>query len=84
LRLTRPGGTLLYCVCSLQPEEGPERITAALARHVGLKRAHFDEAEVFGIRELLTPQGDLRTLPCHLTGEGGMDGFYAARMVKIA
>jgi 16S rRNA (cytosine967-C5)-methyltransferase len=82
LRLTRPGGTLLYCVCSLQPEEGPERIAAALARHADLKRAPLGESEVFGLRELLTPEGDLRTLPCHLAGEGGMDGFYAARLVK--
>ena len=84
LRLTRPGGTLLYCVCSLQPEEGPERIAAALARHEGLERAPLTESDVFGLRELLTPDGDLRTLPCHLAEEGGMDGFYAARLVKAA
>jgi 16S rRNA (cytosine967-C5)-methyltransferase len=84
LRLTRPGGTLLYCVCSLQPEEGPERITAALARHSDLKRAPLGEADVFGLRELLTPEGDVRTLPCHLAEEGGMDGFYAARLVKAS
>ncbi|GAB2177576.1 RsmB/NOP family class I SAM-dependent RNA methyltransferase [Dongia sp. agr-C8] len=84
LRLTRPGGTLLYCVCSLQPEEGPARIEAALARHGDLQRAPLSESEVFGLRELLTPLGDLRTLPCHLPSEGGMDGFYAARLVKIA
>jgi 16S rRNA (cytosine967-C5)-methyltransferase len=82
LRLTRSGGTLLYCVCSLQPEEGPERIAAALARHDGLQRAPLTEAEVFGLRDVLTPDGDLRTLPCHLAEEGGMDGFYAARLVK--
>jgi 16S rRNA (cytosine967-C5)-methyltransferase len=81
-RLTRPGGTLLYCVCSLQPQEGPERIAAALARHGDLKRAPLGAADVFGLRELLTPEGDLRTLPCHLAAEGGMDGFYAARLVK--
>jgi len=82
LRLTRPGGTVLYCVCSLQPEEGPERVAAALARHPDLRRAPLSEAEVFGLRELLTPEGDLRTLPCHLAEQGGMDGFYAARLVK--
>lgn len=82
LRLTRPGGTLLYCICSLQPEEGPERIASALARHEGLERASLTESDVFGLRELLTPEGDLRTLPCHLGAEGGMDGFYAVRLVK--
>ena len=82
VRLARPGGTLLYCVCSLQPEEGPERIAAALKRHAGLARAPLQETEVFGLSELLTADGDLRTLPCHLAGEGGMDGFFAARLVK--
>src|SRR4051812_9807379 len=84
LRLTRAGGTLLYCVCSLQPEEGPERIAAALARHETLKRAPLTEADVFGLNDVLTSDGDLRTLPCHLADEGGMDGFYAARLVKGA
>jgi 16S rRNA (cytosine967-C5)-methyltransferase len=84
LRLARPGGTLLYCVCSLQPEEGPERIAAALARHDSAKRAPLTEADMFGLHALLTPEGDLRTLPCHLADEGGMDGFYAARLVKAA
>jgi 16S rRNA (cytosine967-C5)-methyltransferase len=82
LRLARPGGTLLYCVCSLQPEEGPARIAAALARHGNLKRAPIGEGEVFGLGELLTAEGDVRTLPCHLAAEGGMDGFYAARLAK--
>jgi len=84
LRLTRPGGILLYCVCSLQPEEGPERIAAALARHRNLARQPIGPSEVFGLHELLTPEGDLRTLPCHLAEAGGMDGFYAARLVKAA
>jgi len=82
LRLARPGGTLLYCVCSLQPEEGPERIAAARVRHDDLVRQPLAEDDVFGLRELLTPEGDLRTLPCHLAAEGGMDGFYAARLLK--
>jgi len=82
LRLARPGGLVVYCVCSLQPEEGAARINAALARHPGVSRAPIGAAEVWGLRELLTPDGDLRTLPCHLAAEGGMDGFYAARLVK--
>jgi 16S rRNA (cytosine967-C5)-methyltransferase len=82
LRLVRPGGTVLYCVCSLQPEEGRARIDAALARHAGVARVAFEAGDVFGLRELLTPEGDLRTLPCHLAEKGGMDGFYAARLEK--
>ena len=37
-------------------------------------------SELFGHDEWLTPDGDLRTLPCHLGDKGGMDGFYAARL----
>ncbi|HEY4163393.1 MAG TPA: hypothetical protein VGM59_10050, partial [Dongiaceae bacterium] len=84
IRLTRPGGVILYCVCSLQLEEGPARIEAALARNAGTARQAFLEGEIFGLRELLTPEGDLRTLPCHLADRGGMDGFYAARLLKTA
>jgi len=82
LRRAKPGGTVLYCVCSLQPEEGRARIEAALKRHAGVACAPFETGDVFGLSELLTPEGDLRTLPCHLAEKGGMDGFYAARLVK--
>jgi 16S rRNA (cytosine967-C5)-methyltransferase len=36
--------------------------------------------EIAGCGEFLTMAGDLRTLPCHLAGLGGLDGFYAARL----
>jgi 16S rRNA (cytosine967-C5)-methyltransferase len=40
--------------------------------------------EVFGLRELISSEGDLRTLPCHLREQGGMDGFYAARFRRAS
>jgi len=76
-----PGGTLVYCVCSLQREEGPDRVAAALARHARLRRKAVGPGEIGGMSELVTAEGDLRTLPCHLAEQGGMDGFYAARLV---
>lgn len=75
-----PGGLLVYACCSLQPEEGPERIAALLARAPGLVRVPIDAAEVGGMAELIDASGDLRALPCHLPDSGGMDGFYAARL----
>jgi 16S rRNA (cytosine967-C5)-methyltransferase len=75
-----PSGTLVYCVCSLQPEEGPDRIAAVLTRHEKLTRRPVTTVEVGGLLELATESGDLRTLPCHLDADGGMDGFYAARL----
>ena len=76
------GGTILYCTCSLQPEEGPDRIAAALKRHPSLARQPIRAEELFGFKELVTPEGDLRSLPSHLPQLGGIDGFYAARLVK--
>jgi len=80
LALTKPGGVLVYCVCSLQPGEGPAVVEAALARHPGLVREPVSSDEVGDLADLITPDGDLRTLPCHLAEAGGMDGFYAARL----
>jgi 16S rRNA (cytosine967-C5)-methyltransferase len=81
VRLVRTGGTILYSTCSLQPEEGPDRIAAALKRHP-LARIPIRAEELFGFKELVTPDGDLRSLPSHLAQLGGIDGFYAARLVK--
>jgi 16S rRNA (cytosine967-C5)-methyltransferase len=85
--LTKPGGTIVYCTCSLEPEEGVEAINALLAREPGLQRRPIRAEEVGGLAELLTPAGDLRTLPCHLPDSdprmAGLDGFYAARLERL-
>ncbi len=75
-----PGGTLVYCACSLEPAEGPERVEALLARDRRLVRVAVEAHEVGGLAELVSKAGDVRTLPCHLAGLGGLDGFYAARL----
>jgi 16S rRNA (cytosine967-C5)-methyltransferase len=82
VRLARTGGIILYCTCSLQPEEGPERIAAALRRHASLARIPIRAEDLFGFKELVTADGDLRSLPSHLAQLGGIDGFYAARLIK--
>ena len=75
-----PGGRLVFCTCSLQPEEGPARIAALLAAGAPVEREPIAAAEVAGQSELITAEGDLRTLPCHWPQAGGLDGFYAARL----
>jgi 16S rRNA (cytosine967-C5)-methyltransferase len=84
--LLRPGGTLVYCTCSLEPEEGETAISTLLAAEPSLRRVPVDPGEVGGLAEIINPQGDLRTLPCHVPHSdprlGGLDGFYAARLVK--
>jgi 16S rRNA (cytosine967-C5)-methyltransferase len=82
VRLVRTGGTIVYSTCSLQPEEGPDRIASALKRHPSLARVPIRAEELFGFKELVTPDGDLRSLPSHLAQLGGIDGFYAARLMK--
>ena len=80
LDMAAPGGLLVYAVCSLQPEEGPERIAALLSGGARAERVPVEPGELDGLRELITAVGDLRTLPCHLAEAGGMDGFYACRL----
>lgn len=80
--MVRPGGLIVYCVCSLQPEEGAAVVDAAL-QTLPLRRRPLTAEAVGGLADLLTPAGDLRTLPCHLAGHGGMDGFYAARLERV-
>ena len=84
--LLKSGGRLVYCSCSLEPEEGEMQIEAFLRRHPQMKRAPVSAEELGNLTTCLTPQGDVRTLPCHLPAEdprqSGLDGFFAARMVK--
>jgi 16S rRNA (cytosine967-C5)-methyltransferase len=84
--LLKPGGTLIYCTCSLEPEEGDQAIAALLAAESSLQRRPIEAAEVAGLSEIITAAGDLRTLPCHLPRPdprlGGLDGFYIARLFK--
>ncbi|HET9904152.1 MAG TPA: transcription antitermination factor NusB [Xanthobacteraceae bacterium] len=86
--LTRPGGMLVYCTCSLEPEEGEQQVAALLARDPRVRRSPIAASEIAGLDALLTPEGDLRTLPCHLGCAqdprfGGLDGFYAARLQRL-
>jgi 16S rRNA (cytosine967-C5)-methyltransferase len=84
VRLTKPGGIIVYCTCSLEPEEGVDAVNAVLQGEPGLRRIPIAPDEVGGLSELLTADGDLRSLPCHLPDPepqmSGLDGFYAARL----
>jgi len=80
--LLKPGGVLVYCVCSLEKEEGEDVITRFLSNNPTLKRDPLKARELAGHSEWITKDGDLRTLPSHLAERGGMDGFFAARLIK--
>lgn len=78
--LLKPGGTLVYCVCSLQPEEGEIQAEAGLARHSDMARIAVAPEEIGGLSQAINRNGDLRTLPSMLAEKGGMDGFFACRL----
>ncbi len=81
----RPGGHLVYAVCSLEAEEGPDRIARLLAEDPALERfpvdaPALDRMALGPMAPALTAEGDVQTLPCHLAAQGGMDGFFIARI----
>ena len=86
VNLTRPGGTLVYCTCSIEPEEGEAQIAALLRRNPDVARSAIAADEVGGLGELLNAQGEMRSLPSHLPGPeprfAGLDGFFAARLIR--
>jgi len=83
VRHLKPGGRLVYAVCSLQPEEGRARIEAALAR-LPLRRDPLRPEELPFLPKAITEEGDLFTHPGLWAEWGGMDGFFAARLIKTA
>ena len=80
-RLLQPGGRLVYAVCSLQEEEGAPRIERLLAEG-GWRRDPFTATELADLPEARTREGYLRTDPGMWADRGGMDGFFAARLVR--
>jgi 16S rRNA (cytosine967-C5)-methyltransferase len=81
--LVRPGGVLVYTVCSLQPEEGEARLAALLGSGAPVEPLPISAQEVGGLEELITLAGTVRTLPCHLAALGGLDGFFIGRVRRI-
>ena len=77
----RAGGSLVYAVCSLEPEEGEHIIDAFLA-----DRPHYriDPAPPFVAGVPTHGRGWIRSLPGMLEGEGGLDGFFTAHLVRRA
>jgi len=86
--MLKPNGRLVYCTCSLEPEEGERQIDAFLARHPEMERDPVREDEIAGIADLLSPEGDIRTTPDLWPDAdprlAGLDGFFAARLRRKA
>ena len=82
--LLKPGGTLVYAVCSLQEDEGLARLEALLARDKRLRRVPVEAGELPGLGEAVTSAGDVRTLPSMWPERRGLDGFFIGRLQKSA
>lgn len=78
----RPGGRLVYCVCSLEPEEGEAQLERFLAARPDFTLAQIAAGEGGAPATSVRPDGTLRMLPHHLPG--GCDGFYVARLTRSA
>jgi len=78
------GGVLVYCTCSLEPQEGKQQIDRLLSRTNIVRREPIDASEIGGFEECVSAEGDLRTLPCHLAQQEGLDGFFAARLRRAS
>ena len=84
--LLKPGGTLVYSTCSLEPEEGEAQIAALMVRNDGLRLDQIGKEELAGQADWIEPSGCLRTFPYELKLDSpewsGMDGFFAARLIR--
>ena len=80
--MLKPGGRLIYAVCSLQPEEGAPRIARARAQ-LPFHYAPFTPADLPFLPEAITEEGHVQTLPSFWSERGGMDGFFIARLRRV-
>lgn len=84
--LLKPGGRLVFSNCSLDPLEGEQLVRRHLAEHAVARLDPIAPDELPGIAGFVTPEGFLRTTPADLVlaepGISGLDGFFAARLIK--
>lgn len=76
--MVKPGGYIVYAVCSLQKAEGEAQIDKFLKKYPDFTVSPIDPAVCPGIDPLITTEGYIRALPSHLKDNGGMDGFFVA------
>ncbi|XBQ17524.1 MAG: transcription antitermination factor NusB [Oceanicaulis sp.] len=82
--MLKTGGRLVYCVCSLEPEEGEDQIAAFLKRTPEARLDPVRPEEMPELEEAITAEGAVRTRPDMWADKGGLDGFFIARIVKPA
>ncbi|MCG6901755.1 MAG: methyltransferase domain-containing protein [Rhodobacter sp.] len=83
IALLRPGGRLVYCTCSLLPDEGEVQVDAALQRHAQVS-VDPDALMIPGVSAGWQVENGLRLRPDYWAEYGGMDGFFIAALRKTA
>lgn len=81
-RHVRPGGTMIYCTCSLQTREGEEQVARFLKNRSDFRLIPILEEEVFTLTCAISARGEVRIMPFFLKEKGGMDGFFIARFTR--
>jgi 16S rRNA (cytosine967-C5)-methyltransferase len=81
--MVKPGGTLVYCTCSLEPMEGEAQIERLLSLGAPIKTSPISADELGIDPSMITDEGWLRVLPSHWAEHGGIDGFFAARLERL-
>ena len=82
VEMLSPGGTLVYAVCSLNWEEGPERILSLLNNGAPVTPTPILKNELPMLNEAITSDGYLQTTPALWPNRGGLDGFFVARLTR--
>ena len=84
IRLLRPGGRLVLCTCSLQPEEGEHLLSKGLKRNAAVEIDPIRTEEMVGLETAIREDGSVRLTPALWPDRGGIDGFFIARLTKKA
>lgn len=86
----KKNGILVYCTCSISKTEGEKQISKFLKENENFKIVPIKEKEINiydnegKLKDLITKEGFVRTLPYHLEELGGMDSFFIAKLQKVA
>lgn len=79
-KMVKSGGQLVYCTCSLLPDEGEVQVEEFLANHPDFEIKPSQSPWIDA--EWHTSEGGVRLRPDYWSDLGGMDGFYFARLIK--
>ena len=80
-KVLKSGGTLVYTVCSIEPEEGLN-IAKKVATWSGIKLSKITYEEIPKLQKSITKEGFIQILPHYWNEFGGLDGFFIARFEK--